>query len=205
MAIALITLPRWLGGTLGRDRIWRLRDQFVQEILVDEMLPKDHPAVHHLLAEMDWVLRDGKHITVLHLALVERAFGKLDELKRQQIMASLSHRPLKGLEDAQCERMAFYRERFEILFTGAALLGSWSGLFQVARMLPSALMEASAESRPPRRVENIRRAPKEATDRAATETSKGRTITKRFRELKESWFAPRWVEHELAQRAQLTP
>jgi hypothetical protein len=199
MAIALLTLPRWLGRTFGRDRIWRLRDEFVREVLVDEALPNDHPAVRQLLAEMDWVLRDGKHVALLHLRIVERALRGLDELKRQQLARRLSPKPLGDLHTEQCDRMAYYRHRFEVLVTGAMLLGSWLGLVQVARMFPVALAQASqveAQSSI-RRVDQIRHAPREATDRAATETPRGKKITRLFRDMKDSWFAPRWQEHEL--------
>ncbi len=205
----LLTLPRWFARSLGQDRIWRLRDRFIKEILVDEVLPKDHRAVRQLVREMEWALRDGKHFTLLHVYLTDRTLRQLDQEKLKMLVKNWGPQSLVGLDTQQRERLLHSRETFEMLFTGSLLLGSWFGLLQVARVLPRALMhqwastktEAEARHISLRRVEDeIREGASRAADKAAVETPFGRRLSEWIQDVKVSSFPTR-REQELAVQA----
>lgn len=196
--VGLLTLPRWFARRLGQDRIWRLRDEFVHEILIDETLPKGHPAVKQLVRKMDWALRDGKHFTLLHVYLADRSVRQLDRARLNKLKATWAWGCLDGLEPDQRDLLILYRKTFEMRLVGALLLGSWFGLAQVARRLPTAISHQLAARRTEpdpqvsvRRVEisfrrielEVRESAQRAADQVVADTPFGMRLSERLRDI----------------------
>jgi hypothetical protein len=145
--VVLLTLPRWFARSIGQERMWRLRDRLVKNIWVNHELPSDHPAVVQLIEVMDRVLREGKHYTLLHVYLLDRTFGRLDQTKFQEMKENRKE-SLSGLTSEERIALKRYRDEFELLFAGSLLLGSWFGLLQVARFAPRVYRGQETSSAP---------------------------------------------------------
>jgi hypothetical protein len=195
--VGVLTLPRWLARNLGQDRMWRLRDDLVRDLLVTEILPKDHPAVKELLWKMDWALCDGRHFTLLHVYLVERyERRRLDQTYLNKLDSGWKR--LDSLEPQQRDALMWYRNAFQTRLVASLLLGSWFGLAQVAWRLPRAIaVEKSArkaEAHRPvslRRIESdVRESAKRAADQVVAETSLGKRLSSGMRDIFVSSRAP---------------
>jgi hypothetical protein len=157
---AIIKAPRWFARSLHRHRLWHLRDAIVDDILGGVLSP--HPAVFAFLDKVETVIENADRFTYLDIAL----FGRL--------RAGLSPQA-RGLSDAKADRgedwpplsrddkicLAAYEGRFDLLLSGLVLIGSWSGVFKVLSLLPSALRTVAHQQ------SRTRRAIVVATDRAA--------------------------------------
>src|SRR4051794_23025642 len=64
--IAFLRMPRWLVLSLHRHRLWRLRDQVVDDMIY-ERLPKTDPAVRQLQSDVEWVINETASLTMLVL------------------------------------------------------------------------------------------------------------------------------------------
>lgn len=140
----LLTVPRWFARSIARHRLWRLRDVIVGEMVVGE-LPPAHPAVHQLAKRADLAARDGLSVTLLDVVALDRGLRSVDPSTRIRLRHSVKLCPTAGLTKKQRELVDKYREELELYLAGFLILGSWYGLFQIAKRMPAALQRQLAE------------------------------------------------------------
>ncbi len=195
--ILLMTLPRWFARSLGQDRIWRLRDELVADIVLNEALPKDHIVVQQLLRRMDWAVREGKHFTLLNVYVTARISPRMDRLEDEELYNDTTQWSLEGLGRRERELLLRYRHTFESLFVGSLLLGSWLGLAKVARELPAVVAAqwrlrrgAPSHGRLLQKLEFAMResAPRAADSAATARKPFGNRLTVAVRRVMGSWF-----------------
>jgi hypothetical protein len=142
--VALLRLPKWFARSLGRHRLWRLRDVIVHDMVVGE-LPVDHPAVLQLARRADLAARDGLSVTLLDVVALDRGLRSVDSSVRKKAIHSVKLCPTTGLTEEQHDLVSQYREELELYLAGFLILGSWYGLLQIAKRIPRALQRQLAE------------------------------------------------------------
>src|SRR5580692_11310833 len=76
--------PRWFARSLHRHRMWRLRDDLVDDVIAGR-LPRDHDAVRHLLSRMEDTLRLGPNVTLSDVLIFHRHLAKLSPFARRLV------------------------------------------------------------------------------------------------------------------------
>ncbi len=184
--VVVLTLPKWFARSLHGHRIWRLRDQVVDDVH-DGRLPRDHKAVQHLIRVMNGILRD-KHDTLLDVYIVRRACRGADPAFLASTQKQGFGCTLEGLNPDERELVEDYRRRFVTLLAGSMLLGSWFGIAHIMPFVPAgiaaAMRHASVATRDgiQHRVADLRgrfgrdlwASAREATDLAASRSRAGR-------------------------------
>lgn len=185
--VVILTLPRWFTRSLHRHRIWRLRDVVVDDVLAGE-LPRDHPAVQHLIGCMGAILRE-KRVTLLNVYIFNHIAKGIDPTLLKAAKKQGLDCPLDGLTPEQRERVELYRQRFTTLLVGSMLLGSWFGIAHIVRFVPAGLRIGMHQAKVATRdgikhrlddlkirfEHDITATAREATDLAATQTRIGQT------------------------------
>jgi hypothetical protein len=108
-------------------------------------LPADHPAVRQLARRADMAARDGLSVTLLEVVALDRGLRSVDQSVRHRAIHSVKLCPTTGLTYEQRERVDEYRTKLELYLSGFLILGSWYGLLQIAKRIPSALRRQLAE------------------------------------------------------------
>jgi hypothetical protein len=140
----VLTLPRWFARSIGRHRLWRLRDVIVGKMVIGD-LPPGHPAVRQLGKRVDLAARDGLSVTLLNVVALDRGLRSVNPSTRTRLMHSVKLCPTTGLTEEQRELVDTYRRQFELYLAGFLILGSWYGLFQIAKRIPAALRRQLAD------------------------------------------------------------
>jgi hypothetical protein len=138
LSLLLLAMPRWLGRSMFKHRLWRLRDQVVDDI-IDGKLPRSHPAVGDLERHIEWALGEARSFDMLHLLVWRWAVRKVDPATREMVAKPCS---LDGLDAGERAMVEGYRARLRFLSSSAMLCTSWIGLAVVAWLLPHAIRTA---------------------------------------------------------------
>jgi hypothetical protein len=149
LIITFATLPWWLARSLHGHRIWRLRDNFVGDIL-SERLPEDHPAVRQLLRRFEFVLKPRAHprrITMINLVVMLAVRRTVSPATREYVDKCVEDCSLDGLEPVERDRLVGYRDRLNVLLAGSTLTGSWLGIAVVFVFLVPAFVQYRRQQR----------------------------------------------------------
>lgn len=169
----LFLMPRWCFRSVHRHRMWRLRDEIVDQI-IDGTLPANHLAVQQLRRRIHRSIELAPKVTLLRLFIIDKITGKTSP----QVHALLDYADGAGpcdrsdLTDKQCTLIDSYNERIDTLRIGTTLTGSWVGIGVVALAIPVVLVDIGATT--------FRDALGRAVDRAS-ETAFGRHVGEQAR------------------------
>jgi hypothetical protein len=161
--------PRWFARSLHRHRMWRLRDELVDDMIVGRF-PRDHDAVRHLQGKMDTTLRLGPNVTLSDVLIFHRYLAKLSPSARRFV--AKPECPTDGLSDDQRAALKKYEDEFGLLVVGLLFLGSWFGLiFIIGTFVSLTLRRLVKIWRAPISIAAIQRVlgsiARQATDKAA--------------------------------------
>jgi hypothetical protein len=166
---ACVLGPRWFARSLHRHRMWQLRDDLVDDVIVGR-LPRDHEAVRHLIKKMDTTLRFGPNVTLSDVLIFNRHFARVSQSARRFVRRPQC--PLDGLTTDQRSSVKKYEREFDLLLVGLLLLGSWLGLIAVIGVFLSLAVRRIAKLwRRPLSLASLQRVvgsiARQATDKAA--------------------------------------
>jgi hypothetical protein len=165
--LSLLTLPRWFVRSMHRHRMWRHRDEIVDEIL-DGRLP-DHPAVWELLNDAERSIHLTDRVTYLRGYMACRSIGTLSPQATARWNDRTRPSSLEGLSATECELLRNHRIHDHQLTVGVVLLGSWVGFFVVLGRFAALLRDEHRERRLSRRAFAL------ATDDAVVHTRLGQS------------------------------
>jgi hypothetical protein len=168
LLVSALTLPRWFVMSLHRHRMWRHRDQIVDQI-INGRLP-DHPAVWEVLNDVERAIQHAPRMTLLRAYAAARSVGSLSPEARARWMERVAESPLDGLTPEQRELVLAHRLREHSLTTGVLLLGSWIGVATVLWRLVALITEGRRQRL------NARASLARATDDAVAHTRLGRRV-----------------------------
>jgi hypothetical protein len=135
----MLRVPDWFARSLVRHRLWRLRDQIVDDVLAGR-LPGTHAAVKELLRRTDWTIRKGTELNMLAFHVWAWVLRRSDEDARKPVLrATPEPASLKGLAEDERERVDQYREHLALLASASVLLGTWVGIATVLRFVVPAV------------------------------------------------------------------
>jgi hypothetical protein len=143
----LFVMPRWCFRSVHRHRMWRLRDDIVDKV-IDGVLPADHPAVRQLVGRVNGSIRLAPKITLLRLLVIDKVTGKTSPEVRAVLDEHAGCGPcdMTELTEEQCDLIARYNDRINILRIGTTLTGSWLGIAVVAAVVPLVAVTPAART-----------------------------------------------------------
>jgi hypothetical protein len=141
--LALLTLPRWFVRSMHRHRIWRHRDQVVDEILSKE-LPR-HPAVWELLRDTERSIEMAHRMSFISSISAGVSIRRMSPRAQKVWEEMCADAPTNDLEPEVLRRIEDHRERVEMLSAGLILLGSWVGVVATVGMIPAAIWSTRHE------------------------------------------------------------
>jgi hypothetical protein len=136
LLLAILRVPRWFSRSLHRHRLWRLRDQVVDDV-IDERLPREHPAVRELMEQAEQSIRLTSSLTMVDFYAWSWAMRGAEP----HLIKPRQPAPLHGLSPAQRRMVENYRARLRVLRISAILSGSWLGIASVLRFVIPAIPE----------------------------------------------------------------
>jgi hypothetical protein len=173
--VVVIMLPRWFPRRLHIHRMWRLRDEVIDEML-ESSLPIKHPCVRRLASDVEGALH-AKHLTMLDLYIFTWAFRGMDADVQRTMERHAAMPSSNGLTPEQKLSVERFRERFNVLLVGSVLTGSWFGLAHVALFIPRALVQLVRSLHGGVSLEDgVVASARTATDTAAKDTRLGQRI-----------------------------
>jgi hypothetical protein len=131
--MALLMLPRWFFYASVHNRLWRLRDQVVDDCIFGR-LPEHQAAVAQLRERMESAVRQRAPLGLIYIHY------RINILpNRHQTHETAQSPSLTGLTVAEQELLMAYRRSFRTLFFEEMLMSSWFGIMHVLRFLPQSL------------------------------------------------------------------
>lgn len=122
--VSLVRIRRWCFGSIGRHRMWQVRDQLADDI-IEGRLPADHAAVRSLLEKMHGYLRADAPGRLLQVLLFHRLV--ISRLPPERINQLDSEPATDGLSDHQRDLVRVHRERYGAVLALGLIAGSWLG------------------------------------------------------------------------------
>lgn len=186
LCFALVMVPRWFARSAHRNRLWHLRDSFVDEIL-HEHLPAEHPAVADTLCRIERAIKLSGHLSLLQAGMFMWSAAGLSPEAASELDRRTDYASTEGLNRKQTEIIETYRDSMNRLLAGGLLIGSWLGVAVVLYLTPRAFREVRRQ-RTEGELYNRHAYPvpmaavRDATDAATEETSLGRYAGKIVRD-----------------------
>lgn len=128
--VSLLTTPRWVARRAHRHRLWRLRDDFVDNI-IDGTLPADHPAVVQTLRRIERTIYNCFALTLVGGFVFVRFTRSLSAEASREMERRSNDCSTDGLTAEQSAILRTVNERLTLLQAGSLLLGSWVGALAV--------------------------------------------------------------------------
>jgi len=128
LLVAFAGLPRWLFRSWGKHDLWKLRDEVVDDVLLDG-LPAHHDAVQELIARLEWAIEESKSFDLLHVIVWQRARRKIPPATFKKYAKVPG---CDGLTEAQAKRVCEYRKCYDSIAVKTIFTSSWAGWSVVA-------------------------------------------------------------------------
>jgi hypothetical protein len=126
--------------------LWKLRDEFVDDIL-EGRLPPNHPAVRYVLDRLERNVRSQRPIGLIDVFLIERMVLRREPKGYVERLAEPS---MEGLTADQRALLTQHRSKCLTLVTASLLTSSWAGaavvLWTLVRRKPGTAKNAVVQA-----------------------------------------------------------
>lgn len=123
----LVALPRWYFRSISRYRLWHLRDELVDDILVGK-LPGEHPAVLQLLNRAETAIALISRFSLVDVLLLVRLIRRASPAARAALSNHSALCDRAGLDHNERRLLDSYTELLDFRVASTMFSSSWFGL-----------------------------------------------------------------------------